>query len=239
MHNPNLSQFWSRRHARRGIAPLLAAAAPSIIKGIGSLFGRKKKKRPAAAPAADPNDPLGDGMLRQQFGNALQGKAPGQDLINAAGKRMMAFDPQASAAASAKGSYDLMKPELDRDIDSYRQGQVSLGRLRSGFATEGEDNIMRDAFSNLNARVAQNSLTTAGMMAQNNRDIAGVGQQQYGNNMDAVTGQLDRNQAQRNAATASSDARRQGNAQIIGQVGGSLLGKVPWGKVAGWASKLF
>lgn len=233
-----MSRFVLRN--RPGIAPLLAAAAPAIFKGIGKLFG-KKKRRPAAAaaPAANPNDPLGDPMLRQQFGAALQGKAPGQDLISAAGKRMMSFDPQAAAAASAKGSYDLMKPQLDRDIDSYRQGQVGLGRLRSGFAGEGEDAIMRDAFSNLNARVAQNSLTTAGMTQENNRDIAGVGQQQYSNTMDAVTGQLDRNQAQRNAATASSDARRQGNAAIIGQVGGSLLGKVPWGKVAGWASKLF
>lgn len=211
--------------------PGIGTLAGGLIGGIAGFFGGKKKKKKQQPAAPDPLD--------TRYTEALEGKLPGADAMQAWKDRTMAFDPQAAIDESARGAFEATRPMLDRTVGDLRQGQAAMGRLRSGFATEDEDRIVTDTARDLNARIAANAVTGAGMTMQNNAMLGDIAGQESGQYLDLLTGALDRRTMERNHADAMKAGRTNAAWGAGGQIAGTLAAKVPWDKVGGWVSKIF
>lgn len=211
--------------------PGVGSLVGGLAGGIAGLFGRRKKPQQPSVPNIDPLDAA--------WGDALQGRTPGTDTLSQWRERSLNFDPQEAMNRSAMGTWDAMRPSVDMAIGDLRQTQSAMGRARSGFATEDEDRIMTDALRDLNARVASNAVSGAGMELSNIGQIGDIGRDQRDTHLDLVTGGLDRRTDERNALDARRAGRSNATMGAIGQIGGTLAGKVPWGKVGGWLKDIF
>lgn len=210
-----------------GVGTLLGGAVGGLF---GGLFGRKKRSKPKP-PKIDP--------LQQRYDQALEGNLPGADTMKAWKDRTMAFNPQEAINTAAQGAFAETRPMLDRTIGDLRQGQAAMGRLRSGFATEDEDRIVTDTMTNLNAKIAQNAVAGAGMEQRNNAALGDVAGAESGQYLDLLTGAMDRRTDRQNAEDARKAGRTNATMGAVGQIGGTLAAKVPWGKVGGWLSDIF
>jgi hypothetical protein len=185
---------------------------------------------------------LQDPSLQDYYTKLMQGGGAGSDLTGEAGKRMLAFNPQEAMNTSAQGTWANLRPQLTGAVRSLRGSQAGVGRLQSGFASEDENQVYRQGGNYLANAVAGNALQAAGMTQKNNADLYGVGADERNFQGGMVTGQLDRNVAERNAERQRQSQQGATNAQnwaTAGNVVGSIAGKIPWDKVGSWASGLW
>lgn len=104
------------------IAPLIAiaaGAAPGIIKGIGSLFGRKKK-REAAEQSEKAKNRAESKVLNYNFKNAFEGM------------QGASYDPIAAKAAQIGAAQTAEMPSLGK-----AQGYDSTGYTAQGYTAQG------------------------------------------------------------------------------------------------------
>jgi hypothetical protein len=145
--------------------------------------------------------------------------------------RATTFDPYAAAERSAQGQFGSFRTALNRDLSTLRGQQVGMGRLNSGWAQSGEDELVTHGLEDLNNRIAANSLAAAGLDEQNFSNVGNYGLAQTGMYNDLLSGKLDRDQAAANAKRA----RRGGLLGGLGAVAGLALGG-PEGAAVGQAA---
>jgi len=107
-----------------GFLPILAAAAPGLIKGIGSLFGRKKKKE-AAVKAEKAKEASLAKVNNFKFKNAFEG-------IQGA-----AYDPVANKAGQIGAAQTAQMPSLTAPSGYSAQGYDAQGYDAQGYTAQG------------------------------------------------------------------------------------------------------
>jgi len=107
-----------------GIAPMLVAAIPGLIKGVGSLLGRKKKKIEAEKAEKAKNASLSK-VNNFKFKNAFEGM------------QGAAYDPVATKAAQIGAAQTAQMPTL-ADAQGYdAQGYDAKGYTAQGYTAQG------------------------------------------------------------------------------------------------------
>lgn len=123
-----------------GFLPILAAAAPGIISGIGSLFGRKRKRKAAQAAERSKNAALSK-VNNFKFKNAYEGM------------QGASYDPVAMKAAQIGAAQTAEMPQLAESQGYESQGYTAqgtnVGPLLTGSATG-----LTNEFNNLQVSTA-------------------------------------------------------------------------------------
>lgn len=126
------------------------------------------------------------------------------------------FDAGARVREAARGAFDFIRPDLEETIGDIRGSAVGAGRLDTGFLTEDEDRAIRTATDRLNSFIATQGLQAAGLDLRN---IEGRSRAQN-RFLEALTAQMDREQARRNAQFGFDD--------FLGQVFGTAGAVIPF-----------
>ncbi|MFW6153079.1 MAG: hypothetical protein ACOC42_01830 [Halobacteriota archaeon] len=137
------------------------------------------------------------------------------------------FDPQQAAERSARAQFETFREDLGSDIQDLRGQQVGMGRLDTGFAGRDEGEFISDRLDRLDRALATNALTVSGQNLDRHRLLAGL----RGRYFDMLSGQLDREQAARNA--------KLGFLGTLATAGGTIAGAAvagPPGAAAGGAA---
>jgi hypothetical protein len=79
MVDPQLQAALAHGHVSQAILPLLAMALPSVISGLGALFGMKKKKDPNAANTSATSSAM-NSLLQQQT-QQMQQESPLRKML--------------------------------------------------------------------------------------------------------------------------------------------------------------
>lgn len=131
------------------------------------------------------------------------------------------FDAREYAKEAAGASFADYEEDFEKGIRDLRGQQVSMGRLRTGFATEDEDELVQDLNRRTARELARGAFTAAGLDLENQNLID-----------ERAAGLHDVLQARRN----QNQKKRRGLLGFlggaVGGVGGFLLGG-PQGAVAG------
>lgn len=135
-------------------------------------------------------------------------------------RRSRAFDPYAAAEKSARGQFSMFRDVLNKDVRKLRGEQVGMGRLDTGWAQQDEDELVSDSYDRLNDTIMANANNAASMELSHINGMGNYGLQRSGMFYDLLSGQLDREQAAKNAR----DSRRGGLWSAIGSIGGAGIG---------------
>jgi len=134
-----------------GFLPVLAAAAPGLIKGIGSLLGRKKRKVEAEKAEKAKSASLSK-VNNFKFKNAFEGM------------QGAAYDPVATKAAQIGAAQTAQMPTL-ADAQGYdAQGYDAKGYTAQGYTAQGTSigPLLTGAGTGLTNEFANLQVSTAG-----------------------------------------------------------------------------
>ena len=145
---------------------------------------------------------------------------------------MQNFDPSSYLADTARGQFNILRPDMENYMASLRGQQVGMGRLDTGFATEGEDRVTTEALRGLDDRLLANSMNSAGMEMQKYNSLGQYGNQNYDRAMEMNSSGWDRKVAADNAKKKKKHGIFGTIGSVLGGAGGFLLGG-PAGAAAG------
>ncbi len=131
--------------------------------------------------------------------------ATAQQLQDEYIRRALSFDPSQAVADTARGTWSSIVSDVGGLKDMLRdlKGQsVGSGRLDTGFFDEDQGAVINRAVENLNSQVAQGSLQATGMAQRNIEDIGSYASQSRARYLDLLTGGLNQQIAQQEAAKA-------------------------------------
>lgn len=135
--------------------------------------------------------------------------------------RATGYDPYAAAERASGAAIDDLVERYGETFASFRGEEVGAGRSRTGFAREDEDRLLRDRLATPIGRViAQNSLQASGLDLQNLQGIGRYGTEAREQELDLMSGELDRQQAERNAR----NERRRRLLAALGMASGAAVG---------------
>ena len=130
------------------------------------------------------------------------------------------FDPTASVERYGQAAYRGFERNLGREMETLRGSAVGAGRLDTGFQTEDEDRVVTDLGERYHDSLARQSLGATALEQRNLEGVGAYGAGQQNSYLDLISGQLDRETAEKNAKK-----------KLIGDVLGSLFGA--GGRIAG------
>ncbi len=133
------------------------------------------------------------------------------------------FDPTAALEQYGEASYRGFERNLGRQMETLRGQAVGAGRLDTGFQTEDEDRVVTDLGERYHDSLARQSLGATSLELRNLEGVGAYGAGQQNSYLDLISGQLDRETAEKNAKK-----------KLIGDVLGSLFGA--GGKIVGAAT---
>lgn len=169
----------------------------------------------------------------QRYRNALgQEQGAARRMGGAYEERAQSYDPHAAAERQSQATLDSFFEQYGEDFASLRGSQVGSGRLNTGYGGQDEGRLQRDFMDRSSRAIAQNSLQASGLELQNNQSMGAYGSQAQGRYLDLLSGQLDRETAQKNAERQRRAGLYGGLGAAVGGVGGFLLGG-PAGAAAG------
>lgn len=125
------------------------------------------------------------------------------------------FNATDAARETARAAYADFAEDHARGIRDLRGQQVSMGRLRTGFAQEDEDELTQDFQDRLARELARGAFTAASLDLRNIEGFSGEGIEARRASDEAMTGFHDILQARRN----QNQQRRRG---LLGYLGGGL-----------------
>lgn len=164
-------------------------------------------------------------VLRQREEERLsEGDSRATRLENQSDSRREQFDARDYARDVAAGTFRDFKEELGADIESIRGNQASRGRLDTGFGFEDEDRYVSEAFEDLQAELARNSFTAAGLDLENTAGIERSGAMARDRNTELLVGATDREQARENARAQRKRRRFGLLGGLVGAGAGFMLG---------------
>lgn len=137
--------------------------------------------------------------------------------------RAKGFDARGSLRESVGALYDQFVQGAGRKIRDLRGGMVGAGRLGGGYGELDESEAVYDMGRDLNQRVAGMALDAEGMNLRNTEGIGQFGQNTSGRYLDLLSGNLDREQAERNAKRQERSAKWGAISNFAGKL-------IPWGK---------
>lgn len=134
-----------------GFLPILAAAAPGIISGIGSLLGRKKKKVEAEKAEKAKEASLSK-VNNFKFKNAFEGM------------QGASYDPVAAKAAQIGAAQTAQMPTLGQAQGYDAQGYDAKGYTAQGYTAQGTSvgPLLTGAATGLTNEFANLQVSTAG-----------------------------------------------------------------------------
>jgi hypothetical protein len=131
--------------------------------------------------------------------------ATAQQLQDEYIRRALSFDPTKAVGDTARGAWSSIVGDVGGLKDMLRdlKGQsVGSGRLDTGFFDEDQGAVVNRAVENLNANIAQGSLQATSMAQRNIEDIGSYASQSRARYLDLLTGGLNQQIAQQEAAAA-------------------------------------
>lgn len=192
------------------LLPALKIAAPLVG---GALAGRGSKG--SAAPSATQN----------RYDTALAGAGERSASLQAEGdRRMLDFDPQEMMRSQITGFAGEEQRRMDRSLDALAGRAAGAGRLNTGFFDLDQGSIVRDSNERLQDVIAQTAGQATAMTQRNNESIGMRGQQAGDQYLDLITGQLDREQGERNARQQERTGRLSAGASLVGSFLGTETG---------------
>lgn len=154
-------------------------------------------------------------------------------------KGAMSFDPSQAVSQYGQGFLDQAQEGLGRDFESLAGSSVGSGRLKSGFFQRGQQDLFQDFNRRVANAVAMQSMNAANLDLQNIQGMGRFGLDMQDQQVELLTGAMDRSQAEENADEGGWFSRIVGGG--LGAVAGSVLpgfgtaaGAALGGKVAGW-----
>jgi hypothetical protein len=111
----------------------------------------------------------------------------------------MGFDPTASLERYGEASYRGFERNLGREMETLRGSAVGAGRLNTGFQTEDEDRVVTDLGERYQDSLARQSLGATSLELRNLEGVGAYGAGQQNTYLDLISGQMDRETAERNA----------------------------------------
>jgi hypothetical protein len=145
--------------------------------------------------------------------------------------RAREFDPQASVNRAAEGAMATIQRPMQRNLKQFRESQVAQGRFTTGNRFVEEDEIVARMHESVGNEIARNSLQATGMELRNNEGIGGYGERTSGRYLDLLSGQMDRETMEEEAAKQRKASRWGALAKLAGGVAGTVFG--PVGAAAG------
>ncbi len=130
------------------------------------------------------------------------------------------FDPTEALGRYGDAAYRGFERNLGREMETLRGSAVGAGRLDTGFQTEDEDRVVTDLGERYHDSLARQSLGATSLELRNLEGVGAYGAGQQNSYLDLISGQLDRETAEKNAKK-----------KLIGDVLGSLFGA--GGRIAG------
>ncbi len=130
------------------------------------------------------------------------------------------FDPTAALERYGEASYRGFERNLGREMETLRGSAVGAGRLDTGFQTEDEDRVVTDLAERYQDSLARKSLEATALEQRNLEGVGAYGAGRENTYFDLLSGQMDRETAERNAKK-----------KLIGNVLGGLFGA--GGRIAG------
>lgn len=125
----------------------------------------------------------------------------------------MNFDPTESLERYGQAAYRGFERNLGREMESLRGSAVGAGRLNTGFQTEDEDRVVTDLGERYQDSLARQSMYATSLEQRNLEGVGAWGAGQQNTYFDLISGQMDRETAERNAKK-----------KLIGDVLGGLFG---------------
>lgn len=151
--------------------------------------------------------------LGNRYLNALySADASSRALEDEAMGRLRDFDATTAATTASRAAYEDIYDDLAKNIERLRADQVGMGRLRTGFATEDEDELLEDANRALANAIARNALSATSMNLSASNALANYGTAARSRYLDLLAGGLDRAQMEENARKK----RRGGIGALVG-----------------------
>lgn len=151
---------------------------------------------------------------RDQYRNATSSaRDRGRRLTGLYDERAEDYDPYEDAERASMATGRRLYEDFGRDLGDLRGSLVGSGRLRTGYGAQDEDRLYDRFQDRLSNTLAQNSMRASAMDLQHTQGMGRMGSQSQGRYLDLLTGEMDRQQAERNA-------RRQQQSSLWGTVGG-------------------
>lgn len=132
------------------------------------------------------------------------------------------YDPTEALERYGGAAYRGFERNLGRRMETLRGEQVGMGRLETGFATEDEDYLITDLAERYQDNLSRQALGASALELRNIEGVGAYGAERSNTYLDLLSGQLDRETAEKNAKK-----------RLLGSVFGSVLGAA--GTVAGAA----
>lgn len=145
--------------------------------------------------------------------------------------RAKSYDPRGALRESVGSLYDQFKQGVGRQITGLR-GRLARsggGRLASGYGELDESEAVYDMERDLNRNVSGLALQAEGLNLRNQEGLGQYGQNTTGRYTDLLSGQIDRETAERNA-------KRQQKGSLWGSLA-SVAGSVLGGPIGGMIGK--
>lgn len=161
-------------------------------------------------------------LTTQYMGSLNRDRNRGAEAEDLYYDRAKAYDPRESLRTSVGALYDEFEEGAGRRIGALR-GRLARsggGRLASGYGELDESESVYDMERDLNRNVSRMALDTEGLNLRNQEGLGQYGQATSGRYLDLLSGERDRETAERNA-------KRQQKAAIWGSIaklGGSAIG---------------
>lgn len=156
------------------LGPLVGSLAAGAISKVFSGGGKSKREKKA----------------RKAFDEEIASERErGSRFSDEYEERALNYNPQDALRTSVQGTWDYLLPKM-------RDQEVSLGRLRTGFAAADE----QDQLANL---IASKALDTEQLNFANMRDIGGYGERSRDRTLDALFGTYATERQAREQAAAS------------------------------------
>lgn len=133
------------------------------------------------------------------------------------------FDPSAAFERTANAAGQRFRRTVGDEVGKLRGQQVGMGRLDTGFATQDEDRIVTELGARQQEDLDANALNATSLDLRNTEGVGQYGISQGNTYLDLLSGQMDRE-------TAEKNAKRQMWASILGGLtgaGGMFLGANP------------
>lgn len=125
----------------------------------------------------------------------------------------MGFDPTASLQRYGEAAYSGFERNLGEEMTDLRGRAVGAGRLNTGFQTEDEDRVVTDLGERYQDALAGQSLYATSLEQRNLEGVGAYGAGQQNTYLDLISGQMDRETAEKNAKK-----------KLLGSVLGGLFG---------------
>jgi hypothetical protein len=134
------------------------------------------------------------------------------------------FDAGESFKEFAGGAYGEFQTNLGKELKNLAGRSVGAGRLDTGFFDEDQGEVITSLGRDFQNTIAQGALQTAGLNQQNIAGLGNFGNERNDQYLSLLSGQLDREQAEKNAKRARKGALAGGLLKFAGAGIGFLAG---------------